>query len=33
VAVNGVGVPPEDRPGRVLVDGDELLLMPPIAGG
>jgi sulfur carrier protein ThiS len=33
VAVNGVGVPPEDRPGRVLVHGDELLLMPPIAGG
>ena len=33
VAVNGIGVPPEDRPRRVLVDGDDLLLMPPIAGG
>jgi sulfur carrier protein ThiS len=33
VAVNGIGVPPEDRPRRVLADGDDLLLMPPIAGG
>lgn len=33
VAVNGMGVPPEERAGRLLGDGDELLLMPPIAGG
>lgn len=33
VAVNGAGVPPEERSRRRLVDGDELLLMPPIAGG
>lgn len=33
VAVNGVGVPPEERSSRRLVDGDDVLLMPPIAGG
>ena len=33
VAVNGAGVPPEERSRRRLVDGDDLLLMPPIAGG
>ncbi len=33
VAVNGVGVPPEERSSRLLVDGDDVLLMPPIAGG
>lgn len=33
VAVNGMGVPPEERAGRLLVDGDDLLIMPPIAGG
>lgn len=33
VAVNGVGVAAPDRPRRVLADGDEVLFMPPIAGG
>ncbi|MCE2725626.1 MAG: MoaD/ThiS family protein [Planctomycetaceae bacterium] len=33
VAVNSMGVPPEERAGRLLVDGDDVLLMPPIAGG
>jgi len=33
VAVNGTGVPPEERAGRLLGDGDDVLLMPPIAGG
>lgn len=33
VAVNGTGVPPDERARRLLVDGDDVLLMPPIAGG
>jgi sulfur carrier protein ThiS len=33
VAVNGMGVPPEERSRRLLVDGDDVLIMPPIAGG
>ena len=33
LAVNGMGVPPEARAGRLLVDGDDVLIMPPIAGG
>jgi len=33
VAVNGMGVPPEERSCRLLVEGDDVLLMPPIAGG
>ncbi|MBM4021415.1 MAG: MoaD/ThiS family protein [Planctomycetes bacterium] len=33
VAVNGVGLALEARARRILADGDELLLMPPIAGG
>lgn len=33
VAVNGVGVPLEERPRRILLDGDDVLIMPPVAGG
>lgn len=33
VLVNGVFVPPAERPTRVLVEGDELAIWPPIAGG
>jgi len=33
VLVNGVFVPPEQRTGHRLVDGDVLAIWPPIAGG
>lgn len=33
VLVNGQFVPPGDRAGRVLVDGDTLAVWPPVAGG
>ena len=33
VLVNGVFVPPEQRAGHRLVDGDVLAIWPPIAGG
>ena len=33
VLVNGVYVPPDDRPTRALRDDDELAIWPPIAGG
>lgn len=33
VLVNGVYVPPAARAGRALVEGDELAIWPPIAGG
>ena len=33
VLVNGVFVPPGDRAGRALSDGDVLAVWPPIAGG
>ena len=33
VLVNGAFVPPEDRAARTLVEGDELAIWPPIAGG
>jgi sulfur carrier protein ThiS len=33
VLVNGVFVVPEGRAARVLSDGDELAIWPPVAGG
>lgn len=33
VLVNGHFVPPSERGGRMLTDGDELAIWPPIAGG
>jgi len=33
VLVNGVFVPPAERAGRALHDGDVLAIWPPIAGG
>jgi len=33
VLVNGVYVPPEQRGTRVLTEGEELAIWPPIAGG
>jgi sulfur carrier protein ThiS len=33
VLVNGVYVPPAERSRRVLEEGDELAIWPPIAGG
>lgn len=33
VLIDGVFVPPEERAGRVLVDGETLAIWPPIAGG
>ena len=33
VLVNGSFVPPEQRAGRALKDGDVLAIWPPIAGG
>ena len=33
VLVNGVYVPPEDRPGTVLQEGAALAIWPPVAGG
>ena len=33
VLVNGVFIPPEQRAGRTLVEGDVLAIWPPIAGG
>ncbi len=33
VLINGVYVPPQERPTRTLVEGDVLAIWPPIAGG
>ena len=33
VLVNGVYIPPEDRPQRRLEPGDVLAIWPPVAGG
>ena len=33
VLVNGVFVPPAERAGRLLAEGDELAVWPPVAGG
>lgn len=33
VLVNGHFVPPQERSGRVLAEGDVLAIWPPIAGG
>jgi sulfur carrier protein ThiS len=33
VLVNGVFIPPEERAGSLLKDGDTLAVWPPIAGG
>jgi sulfur carrier protein ThiS len=33
VLVNGVYIPPNERAGRALKDGDVLAIWPPIAGG
>jgi len=33
VLVNGVFVPPEERDGATLTDGDTLAVWPPVAGG
>ena len=33
VLVNGVFITPEDRPNRVLKEGEVLAIWPPVAGG
>lgn len=33
VLVNGAYIPPEERPSRVLREGDVLAIWPPVAGG
>ena len=33
VLVNGVYIPPDQRPARVMAAGEELAIWPPIAGG
>lgn len=33
VLINGVFVPREERAGKVLQDGDEVAIWPPVAGG
>lgn len=33
VLVDGVFIPPGDRAGRALVDGETLAIWPPVAGG
>lgn len=33
VLVNGVYIPPDQRPARVMAEGEELAIWPPIAGG
>ena len=33
VLVNGVYVPPEQRRSRIMTEGEELAIWPPIAGG
>ncbi len=32
-SVNGELVPPAERAGRTLSDGDEVMLLPPVKGG
>jgi len=33
VLINGVYIPPEQRAGRVLCEGEVLAIWPPVAGG
>lgn len=33
VLVDGVYVAPEDRAGRILIDGETVAIWPPVAGG
>ncbi len=33
VMVNGVFIPPSERPSQTLSEGDELAIWPPVAGG
>ena len=33
VLVNGIFIPPSERPGHALVEGDHLAVWPPVAGG
>ncbi|MBT7942311.1 MAG: MoaD/ThiS family protein [Alphaproteobacteria bacterium] len=33
VLVNGFFIPPSERDGRTLVEGDDLAVWPPVAGG